>query len=101
MNDFCVFFEYLCFHVFWFLLLTGLHDVADIFCKCCKHMVGWKYERAYEKSQKYKGECSRKFNDYVFTQNEVFLQTYLQLYFIEGRFIIEQAHIVKTSNWIN
>lgn len=54
------------------LLLTGLHDVADIFCKCCHTMVGWKYERAYEMSQKYK----------------------------EGRFIIEQAHIVKTSNWI-
>jgi len=36
------------------LLLTGLHDVADIFCKCCHTMVGWKYERAYKKSQKYK-----------------------------------------------
>lgn len=53
------------------LLLTGLHAVADIYCECCKHTLGWKYERAYEKSQKYK----------------------------EGRFIIEQAHMVKTNNW--
>lgn len=35
-------------------LITGLHSVCDIFCKRCKHMVGWTYAKAYETSQKYK-----------------------------------------------
>lgn len=25
------------------VLLTGLHAVADIYCECCKTMLGWKY----------------------------------------------------------
>jgi hypothetical protein len=25
------------------VLLTGVHDVADIFCECCKTTLGWKY----------------------------------------------------------
>jgi len=37
------------------VLLTGLHAVADIYCDCCKTTLGWKYEQAYESSQKYKG----------------------------------------------
>ncbi|XP_021821713.1 protein yippee-like At5g53940 [Prunus avium] len=36
------------------LMLSGLHTVADIFCCCCGQIVGWKYESAHEKSQKYK-----------------------------------------------
>jgi len=36
------------------LLITGLHSVCDIFCKRCKNLVGWTYQRAYESSQKYK-----------------------------------------------
>ncbi|XP_039012991.1 protein yippee-like At5g53940 [Hibiscus syriacus] len=36
------------------LMLSGMHTVADIFCCCCGQIVGWKYEAAYEKSQKYK-----------------------------------------------
>lgn len=36
------------------LLITGLHVVADIFCDSCKRVLGWKYEEAYEESQKYK-----------------------------------------------
>ncbi|XP_022739017.1 protein yippee-like At4g27745 isoform X1 [Durio zibethinus] len=51
-------------------LLTGLHTVADIFCADCRKVLGWKYERAYEASQKYK----------------------------EGKFILEKAMIVK-ENW--
>ena len=35
------------------VLLTGLHAVADIYCDCCKTVLGWKYEQAYESSQKY------------------------------------------------
>ena len=35
-------------------LMTGLHSVCDIFCKRCKHLVGWTYAKAYESSQKYK-----------------------------------------------
>lgn len=25
------------------ILLTGLHEVADIYCECCKTLLGWKY----------------------------------------------------------
>uniref|UniRef100_A0A7S2V7S0 Yippee domain-containing protein n=1 Tax=Entomoneis paludosa TaxID=265537 RepID=A0A7S2V7S0_9STRA len=35
-------------------LMTGLHSVCDIFCKRCKTLVGWTYQKAYEPSQKYK-----------------------------------------------
>lgn len=53
------------------ILLTGRHAVSDIFCKCCGTTLGWKYERAYETSQKYK----------------------------EGKFIIELIHMVKDNGW--
>lgn len=53
------------------LLLTGLHAVADIFCECCKTTLGWKYEHAFESSQKYK----------------------------EGKYIIELAHMIKDNGW--
>ncbi|WOL02015.1 hypothetical protein Cni_G10734 [Canna indica] len=36
------------------MMLTGMHTVADIFCVGCGSIVGWKYETAHEKSQKYK-----------------------------------------------
>ncbi|KAF8411128.1 hypothetical protein HHK36_003667 [Tetracentron sinense] len=36
------------------MMLSGLHTVADIFCCCCGQIVGWKYEAAHNKSQKYK-----------------------------------------------
>jgi len=36
------------------LMTTGLHTVADIHCNNCLQIVGWKYEEAFEKSQKYK-----------------------------------------------
>ncbi|XP_041014660.1 protein yippee-like At4g27745 [Juglans microcarpa x Juglans regia] len=51
-------------------LMTGLHTVADIRCADCQEVLGWKYERAYEASQKYK----------------------------EGKFIFEKSKIVK-ENW--
>ncbi|WOL18149.1 protein yippee-like [Canna indica] len=50
-------------------LITGIHTVADIYCGECNQVLGWKYVRAYEASQKYK----------------------------EGKFIFEKAKIVK--NW--
>ncbi|XVF08271.1 hypothetical protein REPUB_Repub06bG0212000 [Reevesia pubescens] len=36
------------------MMLTGMHTVVDIFCVGCGSIVGWKYESAHEKSQKYK-----------------------------------------------
>lgn len=36
------------------LMMTGMHTVVDIFCVGCGASVGWKYEAAHEKSQKYK-----------------------------------------------
>ncbi|KAI8572838.1 hypothetical protein RHMOL_Rhmol01G0231500 [Rhododendron molle] len=51
-------------------LLTGLHRVADVFCSDCREALGWKYQRAYEESQKYK----------------------------EGKIVLEKYKIVK-ENW--
>ncbi|CAF0893238.1 unnamed protein product [Adineta ricciae] len=51
------------------VLLTGLHEVADIYCECCKTLLGWKYEHAFESSQKYK----------------------------EGKYIIELVHMIKDN----
>jgi len=48
-----------------------LHTVADIFCSCCQQVLGWKYEQAFEESQKYK----------------------------EGKYIIEKAKMVKEGSW--
>ncbi|XP_052174585.1 protein yippee-like isoform X2 [Diospyros lotus] len=36
------------------IMMTGLHTVVDIFCVRCGSIVGWKYEAAKEKGQKYK-----------------------------------------------
>ncbi|XP_010675478.2 protein yippee-like At5g53940 [Beta vulgaris subsp. vulgaris] len=35
-------------------MLSGMHTVADVYCCSCGQIVGWKYEAAQEKSQKYK-----------------------------------------------
>ncbi|KAL7410040.1 yippee zinc-binding/DNA-binding /Mis18, centromere assembly-domain-containing protein [Mrakia frigida] len=51
-------------------MTTGLHTVRDISCKKCSSVLGWKYERAYETSQKYK----------------------------EGRFILEKALLVDCTD---
>ncbi|KAI5065393.1 hypothetical protein GOP47_0020088 [Adiantum capillus-veneris] len=47
------------------MMTTGMHVVADIYCVYCNQNVGWRYETAYEDSQKYK----------------------------EGKFILERARI--------
>ncbi|XP_061999666.1 protein yippee-like At4g27745 isoform X3 [Rosa rugosa] len=51
-------------------LITGLHTVADVHCSDCGEVLGWKYVKAYEQSQKYK----------------------------EGKFVIAKFKIVK-ANW--
>ena len=35
-------------------MTTGRHIVRDISCKQCKETVGWKYDKAYETTEKYK-----------------------------------------------
>lgn len=35
-------------------MTTGLHLVRDIKCRQCKVTVGWKYDKAFEASEKYK-----------------------------------------------
>lgn len=35
-------------------MTTGRHVVRDITCKQCKETVGWKYDKAFEQSEKYK-----------------------------------------------
>ncbi|XP_024365533.1 protein yippee-like At4g27745 isoform X2 [Physcomitrium patens] len=51
-------------------LRTGLHTVADICCYQCQEVLGWKYEKAFEESQKYK----------------------------EGKYILEKVKVMK-ENW--
>lgn len=36
------------------MLMTGLHVVRDMHCENCSAEVGWKYDKAYQASQKYK-----------------------------------------------
>mmetsp|Transcript_34531 Transcript_34531/g.97839 ORF Transcript_34531/g.97839 Transcript_34531/m.97839 type:complete len:128 (+) Transcript_34531:626-1009(+) len=52
------------------LMTTGLHIVRDIHCTGCLQLVGWKYDEAFEKSQKYK----------------------------EGKFILEREKIVERES---
>ena len=33
---------------------TGMFVIQDVFCKSCSNLIGWKYERSYEDSEKYK-----------------------------------------------
>lgn len=35
-------------------MTTGRHVVRDISCRQCRETVGWKYDKAYESSEKYK-----------------------------------------------
>ena len=35
-------------------MLTGLHKVCDVYCRGCHTEIGWKYEDAYEQTEKYK-----------------------------------------------
>jgi hypothetical protein len=35
-------------------MTTGRHTVRDIACKQCTETVGWKYDKAYENTEKYK-----------------------------------------------
>ncbi|KAK7208658.1 hypothetical protein V2G26_015836 [Clonostachys chloroleuca] len=35
-------------------MTTGRHVVRDIVCRQCRETVGWKYDKAYESSEKYK-----------------------------------------------
>ncbi|KAK4755100.1 hypothetical protein SAY87_008857 [Trapa incisa] len=35
-------------------LTSGLHTVNDIYCSSCQQIMGWRYEKAYEESEKYK-----------------------------------------------
>mmetsp|Transcript_44635 Transcript_44635/g.96731 ORF Transcript_44635/g.96731 Transcript_44635/m.96731 type:complete len:114 (+) Transcript_44635:56-397(+) len=53
------------------ILNTGLHKVSDIYCNCCQSYLGWKYEEAFEESQKYK----------------------------EGKCVIERSKMVKDNSW--
>ncbi|GLU18131.1 hypothetical protein SLE2022_344480 [Rubroshorea leprosula] len=55
------------------LMLSGMHTVADVFCCRCGQIVGWKYEAAHEKTQKYK----------------------------EGKFVLERARIVDEIDFTN
>jgi len=54
------------------MLRTGMHKVADIYCNNCQELLGWKYEVAYEDSQKYK----------------------------EGKYIIEKAKMKRDKTWV-
>ena len=48
-----------------------VHTVRDVFCATCSSLLGWKYDFAYEQSQKYK----------------------------EGKFIVEKAMVLHEGGW--
>uniref|UniRef100_A0A0E0M701 Protein yippee-like n=1 Tax=Oryza punctata TaxID=4537 RepID=A0A0E0M701_ORYPU len=50
-------------------VMTGLHTVKDIYCSCFQQILGWRYKKAYEESEKYK----------------------------EGKFILEKARMWKEA----
>lgn len=50
-------------------LATGSHAVSDISCENCQTVLGWRYEKAFKESEKYK----------------------------EGKYIIELAHVVREN----
>ncbi|KAL1410935.1 hypothetical protein Q8F55_001878 [Vanrija albida] len=52
-------------------LMTGKHTVADLHCASCGQELGWMYIKAPNGEQRYK----------------------------EGRYILEDAQIVKENNW--
>jgi hypothetical protein len=54
------------------ILITGLHTVCDIYCNVCQAVLGWKYEEAFEESQKYK----------------------------EGKFIVEKLRMMCNEGWV-
>jgi len=47
-------------------MTTGLHTVRDLFCIACFANVGWKYDKAYEESQRYKSSIDRAPDDTSF-----------------------------------
>lgn len=51
------------------VMMTGLHTVKSVICKCCRQVIGWTYVYAYEESEKYK----------------------------EGKFIVEREYMAKNS----
>ncbi|KAF7315659.1 Protein yippee-like [Mycena indigotica] len=52
-------------------LITGVHTVADVFCKGCNERIGWFYHKASDYSQKYK----------------------------EGKYLLEREKLVKENAW--
>merc|ERR1711879_472006 len=35
-------------------MIIGVHQVMDVYCKGCDWILGWKYEKAFDKDQAYK-----------------------------------------------
>lgn len=52
-------------------LTSGIHKVADLRCKACSVLLGWKYLEAKEESQRYK----------------------------EGRVLLEKIRLQKKGDW--
>lgn len=36
------------------IMTTGRHTVRDFTCKSCGNLLGWKYDKSFEESEKYK-----------------------------------------------
>ncbi|KAF8733812.1 hypothetical protein HU200_014662 [Digitaria exilis] len=36
------------------MMMTGMHTISDIFCVRCGVILGWKYEAAFDSTNKYK-----------------------------------------------
>jgi len=51
------------------VLIAGLHTVADLRCRCCESLLGWKYLEVFDNNQRLK----------------------------VGRYVLDKAHIVKAG----
>ncbi|KAE9620774.1 hypothetical protein Lal_00018954 [Lupinus albus] len=65
-------------------MISGLHTVADIYCCRCGQIIGWKYEIAHEKNQKYKEgkfvlERGRIVDEIDFSTTEFYMESHANM----------------------
>jgi hypothetical protein len=72
------------------ILLTGLHEVADIYCECCKTLLGWKYVNIYYIIKKKREFFFAFIKEHAFETSQKYK---------EGKYIIELVHMIKDNGW--
>ena len=77
-----------------FILRTGVHSVADVFCLGCNERLGWFYHKAADNLQKYKE------GTYILS---CVCRVYFSFYYLTeiwpGKFLLEREKLVKENAW--